>query len=71
MFESEIRILGKMTEKEFLDAHKHFDQNAQSKFFPVFVHNLTLSTERPKRQAKNILDILLPMTSQPQVFGIR
>ncbi|KAI6184775.1 hypothetical protein M3Y97_00632600 [Aphelenchoides bicaudatus] len=56
IFENEIRILGKMTEKEFLNAHKKYHQHVE---------------KRQKRQADDIWDKILPMTHQPQLLGIR
>ncbi|KAI6196116.1 MLt-TeN (Mlt-10) related [Aphelenchoides besseyi] len=59
VFEEDIRELAKMSESDLMRAQAKYQQQLQDQH------------KRAKRQAKSLLDILLPMTNQPQVFGYR
>ncbi|KAI6220027.1 hypothetical protein M3Y99_01631700 [Aphelenchoides fujianensis] len=61
IFEEDIRALAKMTDAEFLAAHAKYQKELE--------RQQAEHKKRVKRQS--LIDILLPMTTQPQVFGIR
>ncbi|KAI6227650.1 hypothetical protein M3Y99_01226600 [Aphelenchoides fujianensis] len=61
IFEEDIRALAKMTDADFLAAHAKYQKELE--------RQQAEHKKRVKRQS--LIDILLPMTTQPQVFGIR